>query len=87
MDFTNKNQILGVALFLVGSWILTLCRQYENKLDEKFKDPKTRWAVIDGNKNTALKQKSLRGTIMTVVGLAMALYGIVLFLINLTAKL
>jgi hypothetical protein len=38
--------------------------------------------VLDGNKNTMIKEKSVRGTVMTLMGVGMALYGIVLFLKN-----
>ena len=82
MDLFNKSQIVGVVLFFAGSGILTFCNRYERKVDEKLKDPKIRWAVLDGNKNTLIKEKSVRGTVMTLMGVGMALYGIVLFLKN-----
>ena len=82
MDFINQNQIFGAILFVAGAFILTFCNKYERHMDEKLKDPKLRWAVIDGNKNALLKQKSFRGTLMTVIGLGMAGAGFVLVLMN-----
>lgn len=82
MDLFNKNQIFGAVLFFAGVMILTFCNKYERSVDEKLRDPKLRWSVIDGNKNAMLKEKSFRGTVMTVIGLGSAVYGFVLFLMN-----
>jgi len=82
MDFINKTQLMGIVLFLIGSGILTYCNRYERETDAKLKDPKIRWAVIDGNKDALLKQKNFRGNIMTVVGFGVAIYGFILFLTN-----
>lgn len=83
MGYLGAEQIIGAILFFVGTGILTLCNRYERGIDEKLKDPKVRWAVIDGNKNTLARQKSRWGTLMTLAGVSSAIYGAVLFLSNL----
>ena len=82
MDLINQNQIFGAALFFAGVSILTFCNKYERRMDEKLKDSKLRWSVIDGNKNALLKQKSFRGTLMTAIGLGSAATGFILFMMN-----
>ena len=82
MDLINKEQIVGIVLFLIGSGILTFCNRYEREVDVKLKDPKVRWAVIDGNKNTLVKEKTVRGTVMALIGVGAALYGLFLFFAN-----
>ena len=82
MDLINQNQIFGAVLFFAGVILLTFCNKYERHMDEKLRDPKLRWSVIDGNKNILLKQKSFRGALMTVIGFGSAASGFILFMMN-----
>ena len=83
MDFINKDQLVGMLLFFMGSGILTFCNRYEREVDVKLRDPKNRWAIIEGNKNVLLKEKNFRGTVMTLIGLGASIYGLFIFFTNL----
>jgi len=82
MDFINTNQLIGIALFFVGSGIMTWCNRYEAKIDRQLRDPRMRYAVIDGGKDNIKKKKTLVGTLLSILGIGCAIGGIVLFFLN-----
>ena len=81
-NLTTPEQLLNVALFLAGSFILTWCAKVEKKEDAERHDRKEKWAFIDGRKDEELKKRSIRGIIMTLSGAGLALYGFFSFLAN-----
>jgi hypothetical protein len=82
MDLINANQVYGLLLFFFGAFVLTLCNRYERKVDEKLRDPKQRWMLLDGVKDGVVRRKSIIGTLLTIVGGAISLAGLVFFLVN-----
>jgi hypothetical protein len=82
MDFINHKQILAIVCFLAGSYILKLCSEWERKRREELRDPKVRWAHYGRRKTDLLIPTTLRGTLMTLVGGGLAVYGFISFLLN-----
>lgn len=85
MDFFNEAQIRGLVVFLVGMGILGWCARMERREYKEIRDdPKAKWEVIDGVEARVrqAKRRSARGFFMTLVGLGAALYGIVVFFMN-----
>ena len=81
-QFTTPIQLMNIALFFAGIFILTWCAKVERKEDSARHDRAEKWAFIDGRKDEDQKKKSIRGFILTLVGASMALYGLFSFLAN-----
>lgn len=79
-NLTTLEQLLNVAFFIAGTFILTWCAKVERKENAERSDRKEKWAFIDGRKDAELKKRSIRGLIMTLIGASLALYGIFSFL-------
>ena len=79
-NFTTPEQLLNIALFFVGTFILTWCAKIERKENAERSDRMEKWAYIDGRKDEDLKKRSIRGLALTIVGAGMALYGFFSFL-------
>jgi len=75
-------QIIDAIIFFCGVGVLTWCAKVERKQMEKMRDPREKWAYIDGDKDKEkeLKFRSLRSIALTVLGVALALYGFFDFL-------
>ncbi len=82
MGFINANMVIGFFIFVVGSVILTLCAKYERKVDAKLRDPKMRYAVIDGGKDDMVRKKNMLGNILAVIGTILSLGGFIFMIIN-----
>ena len=84
MDFFNESQILGLVLFAVGVFLLNLCAKLERKDYMELRDPKIKWELIDKDEKrvSQMRIKSARGWAMTLIGIGMALYGSVIFFMN-----
>ena len=81
-NFTTPVQLLNIALFFAGSFILTWCAKVERKEDSERHDRREKWAFIDGRKTEDLKKRSIRGIFMVLVGGGLAFYGFISFLAN-----
>ena len=79
-NFTTPEQLLNIALFFMGTFILTWCAKIERKENAERSDRKEKWAFIDGRKDVELRKRSIRGLALTVVGGVMAFYGFISFL-------
>lgn len=84
MDWFTAGQVWGLCLYIVGSLILTLCSKLEHEQDVKFRDPRNRMGKRPGD---VIKPKTLRGSIMTFVGLGFCVVGSVLFFMNIDMTL
>ncbi len=62
---------------------MTLCSKYERKVNDKLRDPKLKYAMIDGAKDDIVKQRNLVGNILSILGGVIALFGFVTFFLNL----
>ena len=78
MDFLVEEQVWAIVMVVVGSLILSLCSKLEKAHEAAFKDPRDRY----GKTKEEMKPKTMRGTILTVLGGGLCLGGMILFLIN-----
>ncbi len=81
-NLTTPEQLINVAIFVAGTFILTWCAKVERKEDGERHDRKEKWAFIDGRKTEDLKKRSIRGIFMVLVGGGLAFYGLISFLAN-----
>jgi|GEM_PF-511126 len=81
-DFVSKQQLFGVLLFFAGGWVLNLCSRWEKERREKLKDPKIRIAHYGRRKSDLVAPGTTRGTVMTLTGIGLAVWGAVLFLMD-----
>ncbi len=79
MDMLVIEQVWAIVLFLLGSFVLNTCSNLERKEHEFYKDPKNRYGK---RKSDVVKPKTLRGTLMTLVGTGLCLGGMILFMIH-----
>ena len=80
MDILVVEQAWAIVLFLLGAFILNTCSNLERKEQAFFKDPRNRYGK---RKSDMIKPKTLRGTLMTLVGTGLCLGGMILFTIHL----
>lgn len=83
MNFLAEGQLTAIIIFFVGIFIMTLCSKYERKVNDKLRDPKLKYAMIDGAKDDIVKQRNLVGNILSILGGVIALFGFVTFFLNL----
>ncbi len=83
-EFFNGDQILGAILFFAGIALLSWCAKVERMEMAKMRDPKLKWAYIDaeGKKKGEVKKMKRRSIIVNLVGVGMAIYGLLSFLGN-----
>ena len=81
--FIVAEQIVGLICLILGIGVLTYCAKIERKERAVRRDPKEKWAFIDGQKKEEVSRQNIRGMIMTVVGLGLCVYGFVSFMMNL----
>lgn len=81
--FIVAEQIVGLICLFLGIGVLVVCARIEKKERAVRRDPKEKWAFIDGQKKEEVARQNIRGMILTVVGLALCVYGFVSFMMNL----
>jgi hypothetical protein len=81
MDFITIEQVWSVVIFFVGSIILNTCSKWEREDQAILQDPRNRYGR---RKSDMVKPKSLRGTLMTILGSGLCLGGMILFLMQVT---
>jgi hypothetical protein len=79
MDILVIEQVWAIVLFLLGAFILNTCSSLEKKDQEFLKDPRNRYGK---RKSDMVKPKTLRGTIMTLMGAGLCLGGMILFMMH-----
>ncbi|MBT3920953.1 MAG: hypothetical protein HOF21_00090 [Nitrospina sp.] len=79
MDALVVEQVWATVMFILGSFILSTCSKWERKEQAIAKDPRNRYGR---RKSDIVKPKTLRGTIMTVMGTGLCLGGMILFLLH-----
>ena len=77
-------QIADIVIFMSGIGILTWLSKVERKQLAKMRDPREKWAYIDGgaDQEKELRQRSRRSTVLTGLGIALALFAFYDFLIQ-----
>lgn len=81
--FIVAEQIVGLICLFLGIGVLSFCAKIERKERAVRRDPKEKWAFIDGRKKEEVAHQNIRGMIFTVVGLVLCVYGFVSFMMNL----
>ncbi|MFQ5449443.1 MAG: hypothetical protein ACE5E9_02375 [Nitrospinaceae bacterium] len=76
----TTEQIGGLVLFFLGTWILSLCAKWERRDEDWIKDPKNRYKSV---KESITFPNLIRGRIMTYSGGLLALIGFVMFFTHL----
>lgn len=85
MDFLNEGQITGLLFFGAGMLLLGWCGKMERREYKEMRDdPKAKWEMIDRDEKRVAqaKRRSFRGLVMTLAGVGCALYGAVVFFMN-----
>ena len=78
MDSLVAQQVWAVVMFVLGSFILKTCSKWERADQATLKEAKSY-----GRRETDIvKPRTLRGTIMTVLGCGLCLGGMILFLLH-----
>ena len=80
--FIVKEQILGIICLILGAGVLTFCARIERKDQKERRDPKNKWSYIDGEKEGEVAKQNIRGIFLTLVGVVMAVFGLVSFMLN-----
>lgn len=80
MDILVIEQVWAIVLFFLGGFVLNTCSRWERKEQEFYKDPKNRYGK---RKSDVIKPKTLRGTLMTLIGTGLCLGGMILFMMHL----
>ena len=80
MDALVTEQIWALVMFALGSVILSTCSNWEREEQALAKDPRNRYGK---RKSDIVKPKTLRGTLMTLLGTGLCLGGMILFLLHL----
>ncbi len=81
-DFIVADQIMGLAFMILGVGILIWCSKMDRKDFLKRRDPKEKWSFIDGEKDEEVTKQKVRGYILMLVGVGLAMFGLISFLIN-----
>ena len=79
MDILVIEQVWAIVLFLLGVFALNTCSRLERKEQEFLKDPRNRHGK---RKSDIVKPKTLRGTVMTLIGTGLCFSGMVLFMMH-----
>ncbi len=78
----TEELIMGVGLMLIGLAMLKWCEGLERKEFKVRNDPREKWAYIDGAKADVEKKRSIRGTLMALVGAGLSLWGFVIIVVH-----
>ena len=82
MDFLSQNQIIGIIMFVIGGLIMSRVTKYERKIDSKVRDPKMKWAVIDGQAAGMMRKKTIIGTTFSVFAFLLSVSGLIMFILE-----
>ena len=82
MEFINSDQWTGIALAVVGLFLLSICSKMENKRKEKMADPRYMIQQKAAGKEENSYSGTKWGTSLTLIGLCLALGGVFLFFKN-----
>ncbi|MFQ5673395.1 MAG: hypothetical protein ACE5G9_09885 [Nitrospinales bacterium] len=82
LDFVSKQELLGIVLFFAGGWVLNLCSQWEKQRQERLRDPKVRMAHYGRRKSDLVAPSTIRGSLMTLVGVGLSIMGAIVFLMD-----
>jgi hypothetical protein len=77
MNILVIGQVWAIILFLLGVFALNTCSRLERKEQDFLKDPRSRYVK---RKSDIVKSKTLRGTLMTLIGRGLCFGGMVLFM-------
>lgn len=77
----SEQSIMGAAIMLVGVFLLNWCHRIERKEYLERTDPRAKWAYLDGNKADEVKKRSIRGTLMALLGAGLSLWGFVILVV------
>lgn len=80
----SETEIIAIVEFVAGAALLSWCSTKEKRELAAMRDPKVKWSYIDGDRSDDRKRRSLRGTILTVIGGGVALHGLFTFLSEVT---
>ena len=78
MDSLVAEQVWAVVMFVLGSFILNTCSKWERADQAVLKEAKS----YGRRKSDIVKPRSLRGTIMTLLGAGLCLGSMILFVIH-----
>ena len=78
MDFLVVEQVWALAMFFLGSTILSTCSKWEKEDQAILKEAKS----YGRRKSDIVKPRTLRGTLMTLLGAGLCLGGMILFLLH-----
>ena len=78
MDSLVAEQVWAVVMFVLGSFILNTCSKWEKAYQAVLKGAKS----YGRRKADIVKPRTLRGTIMTLLGAGLCLGSMILFVIH-----
>ena len=86
MEFPLTGQIIGTALFFVGTWILSYCSKVEKEDKDRLKKIKYRQTRYQDRRAKGLGKEAfqLRGTVFSLGGYSVAMAGIITFIMTTT---
>ncbi len=78
MEALAVEQVWAVVMFVLGSFILNTCSKWERADQAALKESKS----YGRRKSDIVKPRTVRGTIMTILGTGLCLAGMILFIIH-----
>ena len=78
MDPLVAEQVWAVVMFVLGSFILNTCSKWEREDQAALKEAKS----YGRRKSDIVKPRTLRGTIMTLLGAGLCLGSMIFFVIH-----
>ncbi len=79
MDILSVQQVAGIVMVFMGGGVLSFCSNMERREQEKWKDPRVRYGR---RKSDVLPPSTVKGTVLTVMGMLIALGGMLLILMD-----
>ena len=78
MDFLAVELVWALAMFFLGSTILSTCSKWEKEDQTILKESKS----YGRRKSDLVKPRTLRGAVMTLLGVGLCLGGMILFMLH-----
>ncbi|CAI2717474.1 hypothetical protein [Nitrospina watsonii] len=78
----TEQSIMGAVILLVGIGLLNWCSRLEYKEYMVRTNPREKWGYLDGTKKDEVKKRSLRGTVMALIGAGCSLWGFIILVIH-----
>ena len=78
MESLVAEQVWAVVMFVLGSFILNTCSKWERAGQAVLKEAKS----YGRRKSDIVKPRTLRGTLMTLLGAGLCLGGMIIFLLH-----